>query len=110
MVGMMAAISREKIAGLINSSKFDVNILSKLEKLRLLDDELSKADPVLLSEFVSPLLDLLSDRSSPVRKFTAEYDNSSTHFLEIYNLIRYLGILFGNFLEILNLKYIFLVI
>lgn len=72
MVGMMAAISREKIAGLINSTKFDVDIVSKLDKLRLLNDELSKADPILLSEFVSPLLGLLSDRLSPVRKFTAE--------------------------------------
>lgn len=68
----MAAKSREKIAGLINSAKFDVDIPSKLDRLRRLNHELSKADFVLVSEFVSPLLELLSDRFGPVRKFTIE--------------------------------------
>lgn len=72
MVGMMATVSSDKISSLINSVKFDANIPSKLEHLRSLRDELSNADSVLLSKFLSPLLDLLSDRFSPVRKFTAE--------------------------------------
>ncbi|XP_027065650.2 uncharacterized protein [Coffea arabica] len=72
MVGIMATVSRDKISSLINSVKFDANIPSKLEHLRSLSDELSNADSVLLSKFLSPLLDLLSDRFSPVRKFTAE--------------------------------------
>ncbi|KAL3536521.1 hypothetical protein ACH5RR_004982 [Cinchona calisaya] len=72
MVGMMGAASRDKISSLIKSAKFDSTVPSKLENLRLLSGELSNADSVLLSEFLSHLLDLLSDRFGPVRKFTAE--------------------------------------
>ncbi|KAA8517806.1 hypothetical protein F0562_015280 [Nyssa sinensis] len=62
----------EKVAGLINSAKFAMDIPSKLEHLRHLKDELFQADPVLLSEFLRPLLDLLADGFSPVRKFIIE--------------------------------------
>uniref|UniRef100_A0A5B7B7R4 Symplekin n=1 Tax=Davidia involucrata TaxID=16924 RepID=A0A5B7B7R4_DAVIN len=72
MVGMMAAISREKVAGLINSVKFAIDIPSKLEHLRQLKDELSQADPVLISEFLPLLIDLHADSFSPVRKFIIE--------------------------------------
>ncbi|CAK9133852.1 unnamed protein product [Ilex paraguariensis] len=72
MVGITAANSREKVASLISAVKFDKDIPSKLDHLRQLKDELSDADTVLLSEFLSPLLDLHTDSFSPVRKFIIE--------------------------------------
>ncbi|KAL0338187.1 UNVERIFIED_CONTAM: Symplekin [Sesamum angustifolium] len=71
MVGVMAAVSRAKLASRINSIKQSgaADIGPKLDKLRRLRDELLTADSVLLVDFLSPILDLLSDRSSPVRKF-----------------------------------------
>ena len=73
MVGITAANSREKVASLISAVKFDKDIPSKLDHLRHLKDELSDADTVLVSEFLSPLLDLHTDSFSPVRKFIIEY-------------------------------------
>ncbi|KVH94873.1 Armadillo-like helical [Cynara cardunculus var. scolymus] len=73
MVGMMAAISREKFAGLIDSAKFSTDVPSKLEKLRKLKEEFSRAkDLHLVTEFLPQLLDLHTDRCSPVRRFIAE--------------------------------------
>ncbi|KAG7965085.1 hypothetical protein I3843_09G205600 [Carya illinoinensis] len=69
---MMATNKREKLASLINSAKSASNIPSKLESLRQLKRNLLHEDPSLLSEFLSPLLDLQSDRFSPVRKLVAE--------------------------------------
>ncbi|XP_055812650.1 uncharacterized protein LOC129882403 [Solanum dulcamara] len=72
MVGMTSPISRERIASLINAAKFASDVPSKLHSLRRLKDELSGADSALLSEFFPTLLDLVSDRFSPVRKLTTE--------------------------------------
>ncbi|XP_058214534.1 uncharacterized protein LOC131326009 [Rhododendron vialii] len=72
MVGIMAARSREKLAGLIDSAKLAPDIPSKLEQLRRAKDELSQSDPAFLSEFLPPLLDLHTDRFGPVRKFVIE--------------------------------------
>ncbi|KAI3474213.1 hypothetical protein Pfo_029001 [Paulownia fortunei] len=74
MVGMMAAISRERIASRINLLKYGgaADIASKLDQLRRLRDELSAADSVLLVEFLPLILDLLSDRLGPVRKFITQ--------------------------------------
>ncbi|KAK4418934.1 Symplekin [Sesamum alatum] len=71
MVGVMSTVSRAKIASRINSIKHSgaADIGPKLDKLRRLRDELVAADSVLLVDFLSPILDLLSDPSSPVRKF-----------------------------------------
>lgn len=73
-MGMMAAISREKIAGRINSIKYGgaADISTKLDQLQRLRDELLAADSLLFVEFLSPILDLLSDRLSPVRKFITQ--------------------------------------
>ncbi|KAK4396118.1 hypothetical protein Sango_1448400 [Sesamum angolense] len=75
MVGVMAAISRAKLASRINSIKQSgaADIGPKLDKLLRLRDELLTADSVLLVDFLSPILDLLSDRSSPVRKFIIQW-------------------------------------
>ncbi|XP_057808155.1 uncharacterized protein LOC131022653 isoform X2 [Salvia miltiorrhiza] len=74
MVAMMAAVSREKIAGRINSIKYGgaADLSLKLDQLRRLREELMAADSVLVVEVVSPVLDLLSDRLSPVRKFITQ--------------------------------------
>ncbi|KAH6836652.1 HEAT repeat-containing protein [Perilla frutescens var. hirtella] len=74
MVPMMAAVSREKIAGRFNSIKYGgaVDLSSKLDQLRRLREELLEADSVLVVEFLSPALDLLSDHLSPVRKFITQ--------------------------------------
>ncbi|KAM7467970.1 hypothetical protein LguiB_015532 [Lonicera macranthoides] len=71
MVGMMAT-SREKVARLVNSAKFAVEIPSKLECLRLLKEELFNADSVLLSDFIPSIIDLHTDRCSPARKLVTE--------------------------------------
>ncbi|XP_057489795.1 LOW QUALITY PROTEIN: uncharacterized protein LOC130775695 [Actinidia eriantha] len=71
MVGIMAANTREKVASLVNLAKFAMDIPSKLERLRSLKNELSQADSVLLRVFPL-LLDLHTDRFSPVRKFITE--------------------------------------
>lgn len=66
---MTAGISREKIASRINLIKYGgSDIASKLDQLRRLGDDLAAADSVILEEFLSPILELLSDRGSPVRK------------------------------------------
>ncbi|KAL2541488.1 HEAT repeat-containing protein [Abeliophyllum distichum] len=72
MVGMMPATWREKIAGRINSVNYAADVPSKLDHLRRLKDEISDADSRFLVGFLSPLLDLISDRSSPVRKFITQ--------------------------------------
>ncbi|KAK3019013.1 hypothetical protein RJ639_003621 [Escallonia herrerae] len=73
MVGMMTAVSKGNLAGIINSAKFAVNTPSKLDHLRRLRDELSLAgDSALLQEFLPLVVDLHSDRSSPARKFVIE--------------------------------------
>lgn len=70
---MMSPISRERIASLLSAAKFASDVPSKLHSLRRLNNELAGADSQLLSEFLPSLLDLVSDRFSPVRKLTAEY-------------------------------------
>ncbi|XP_059305368.1 uncharacterized protein LOC132056978 [Lycium ferocissimum] len=85
MVGMMSPISRERIASLLNAAKFASDVPSKLHSLRRLKDELSGADANLLSEFFPTMLDLVSDRFSPVRKLTAE-------------MVGYIGFKHGEFL------------
>ncbi|KAG8377028.1 hypothetical protein BUALT_Bualt09G0125500 [Buddleja alternifolia] len=74
MVGKIARISRQKIAGRINSIKHGggADVAVKLNQLRRLRDELSAADSVLLLEFLPTIIDLLSDRLSPVRKFITQ--------------------------------------
>ncbi|KAK9290954.1 hypothetical protein L1049_009134 [Liquidambar formosana] len=72
MVGMMASSPREKVASLLNSAKLAMDIPSKLEPLRQLKEDLWLDDPVLLAEFLPLLLDLQSDRFSPVRKFITQ--------------------------------------
>ncbi|XP_076904696.1 uncharacterized protein LOC143560239 [Bidens hawaiensis] len=72
MVGM---ISMERFSGLFESAKFSSDVPSKLETLRKLKDEFSLAvedHPHLLTHFFPHLLDLHTDRSSPVRRFVAE--------------------------------------
>ncbi|XP_058729093.1 uncharacterized protein LOC131601326 isoform X2 [Vicia villosa] len=68
----MAATSRENLASLIHSAKLAIDIPSKLDSLRKLKTELPQEDPVILTEFLPPLFDFLSDRFSPVRKFVTE--------------------------------------
>ncbi|KAL1549129.1 hypothetical protein AAHA92_17267 [Salvia divinorum] len=74
MVAMVPAVSREKIAARINSIKYGApaDLSPKLDHLRRLREDLMAADSLLVVELVSPLLDLLSDRLSPVRKFTTQ--------------------------------------
>ncbi|KAJ9545286.1 hypothetical protein OSB04_024993 [Centaurea solstitialis] len=73
MVGMMAAISREKFAGLIDSAKFTTDVPSKLDNLTKLKEEFSRPqNPNLVTEFLPQFLDLHTDRCSPVRRFVAE--------------------------------------
>ncbi|KAL6534378.1 hypothetical protein OROHE_013303 [Orobanche hederae] len=75
MVGMMAAISRDRIASRIHLIKYsggDADIATKLGQLRRLREELLTVDSVLLMEFLSPILDILSDSLSPVRKFVTQ--------------------------------------
>lgn len=74
MVAMVAAVSREKIASRIKSVKYGVaaDLPSRLDQLRRLRDELLAADSLVVLEVVSPILDLLSDRLSPVRKFITQ--------------------------------------
>lgn len=69
----MAMNARERVASLINSAKSASDIPTKLESLRQLKQDFLQDDPALLAEFLSPLLDLQSDRFSPVRKLVAEY-------------------------------------
>ncbi|KAL3327936.1 hypothetical protein AABB24_035555 [Solanum stoloniferum] len=72
MVGMTSPISRERIASLLNAAKFASDVPSKLHSLRRLKDELSGAGGPLLKEFLPTLIDLVSDRFSPVRKLTIQ--------------------------------------
>ncbi|KAK6943128.1 Symplekin/Pta1, N-terminal [Dillenia turbinata] len=73
MVGMMTAGSRERVASHINVVKLASDIPSKLQHLRQLKDDLSfENDSVLLSDLLPLLLDLHTDRFSPVRKFVTE--------------------------------------
>ncbi|KAH0739909.1 hypothetical protein KY290_038614 [Solanum tuberosum] len=72
MVGMMSPISRERITSLLNAAKFASDVPSKLHSLRRLKDELSGAGGPLLKEFLPTLIDLVSDRFSPVRKLTIQ--------------------------------------
>lgn len=69
---MASATPRERLAGLVGSAKASPDIPSKLGRLRDLKEDLLQDDPVLLAEFLPQLLDLLSDRFSPVRKFIAQ--------------------------------------
>jgi hypothetical protein len=82
MVGKaMTVTSREKLASLVHSAKLAIDIPSKLELLRKLKIELPREDPVILTEFLPPLFDFLSDRFSPVRKFVTEYVEFSPFLL-----------------------------
>lgn len=68
------AKSRENIALRIKGIKYGTvaDVSLKLDQLRRLRDELLAADSVLIVEFLSGILDLLSDRLSPVRKFITQ--------------------------------------
>lgn len=68
----MAVNSRERLAGLINSTKIAADLPSKLARLRQLKNVLLPEDPVLLSELLPRILELQSDRFSPIRKFVTE--------------------------------------
>lgn len=68
----MSPISRERITSLLNAAKFASDVPSKLHSLRRLKDELSGAGGPLLKEFLPTLIDLVSDRFSPVRKLTIQ--------------------------------------
>lgn len=59
-------------ASLINSAKLALDVPSKLEHLRQLKEDLLHEGPVLLSQFLPRILDLHTDRLSPVRKFIAQ--------------------------------------
>ncbi|KAF8038513.1 hypothetical protein BT93_B1152 [Corymbia citriodora subsp. variegata] len=73
MVAIVASgTPRERLAGLVGSAKASADIPSKLGRLRDLKEDLLQDDPVLLAEFLPQLLDLLSDRFSPVRKFITQ--------------------------------------
>ncbi|KAL3617508.1 hypothetical protein CASFOL_037829 [Castilleja foliolosa] len=75
MVQVMMAVSRERIASRIHSIRYvggAADIASKLGLLRRLRDDLSDVDSELLVEFLSPILDLLSDDLSPIRKFVTQ--------------------------------------
>ncbi|XP_056172309.1 uncharacterized protein LOC115672207 isoform X2 [Syzygium oleosum] len=73
MVAIVAsATPRERLAGLVGSAKSSPDVPSKLGRLRDLKEDLLQDDPVLLAEFLPQLLDLLSDRCSPVRKFITQ--------------------------------------
>lgn len=72
----MAVDSRERLAGLINSTKIASDIPSKLARLRQLKHDLLPEDPLLLSELLPRILELQSDRFSPIRKFVTEYASS----------------------------------
>ncbi|XP_057983982.1 uncharacterized protein LOC131168510 isoform X2 [Malania oleifera] len=72
MVGVMALRSRDNVTSLVNLAKFATDIPSKLEHLRQLNEDLSRIDPVLLSEFLPQLFEFLCERFSPVRKFVTE--------------------------------------
>lgn len=69
----MAVDSRERLAGLINSTKIAADIPSKLARLHQLKHGLLPEDPVLLSELLPRILELQSDRFSPIRKSVTEY-------------------------------------
>lgn len=71
----MAVNSRERLAGLINSTKIAADLPSKLARLRQLKNVLLPEDPVLLSELLPRILELQSDRFSPIRKFVTEYSS-----------------------------------
>lgn len=69
----MAAISRQKFAGLLDSAKLAGDLSSKLQHLQQLKDELPDADYDLLSEFIAPILQFHTDSASPIRKLITEY-------------------------------------
>lgn len=74
MVGMtMTPSSTEKLACLLDSAKSAADIPSKLDRLRQLKHDLVHEDANLLSHLLPRLLELHSDRFSPVRKFATEY-------------------------------------
>ena len=74
MVAVMAAVdSKERLSRLINSTKIAADIPSKLARLRQLKNDLPPEDPVLLTELLPRILELQSDRFSPIRKFVTEY-------------------------------------
>ncbi|KAK9124505.1 hypothetical protein Sjap_014107 [Stephania japonica] len=76
MVGMISASSGEEVSSLFNSFKFAIDVPSKLDCVRRLKEALLKRNSLLLPDFIHRLLELQSDRSSPVRKALAEYEFS----------------------------------
>lgn len=73
MVAIMAAKLREKVAGLLDSTKSSRDLNSKLQSLQHLKNIFSDdVDTDLLSEFLPALVEFHSDSSSPVRKFVIE--------------------------------------
>ncbi|KAK9168130.1 hypothetical protein Syun_000270 [Stephania yunnanensis] len=73
MVGMISASAREEVLSLFNSFKFAIDVPSKLDFVRRLKEALLQRGSSLMPEFIHRLLELQSDRSSPIRKALAEY-------------------------------------
>eukprot|EP01018_Ginkgo_biloba_P004266 Gb_23976 [translate_table: standard] len=72
MVGIMAGSLRDEAVALLNSYKYNVDMAAKMEPLRRLKEILVHRDPSLLMEFVPYLMELQSERSSPIRKYLAQ--------------------------------------
>ncbi|GMH26513.1 hypothetical protein Nepgr_028356 [Nepenthes gracilis] len=72
MAGIMAASPRERMASLLESVELATDIPSRFAQLRNLKEELTHSDTILLSEFLSGVLNLNADQFSPVRKFVTE--------------------------------------
>ena len=81
-------------ASLINSAKLALDVPSKLEHLRQLKEDLLHEGPVLLSQFLPRILDLHTDRLSPVRKFIAQYALVQPTILFVDNFYFYLHFYF----------------
>lgn len=90
MVAVAECKSRERLAGLVSSVKSAIDIPSKLETLRQLNDILQQQEDnaKILSEFLPLIFDFQSDQHSPVRKFATQYDFSHIYiwFLLIVEL------------------------
>lgn len=93
MVAITAAMFREKIASGINSVKCSGGageVAPKLDHLRRLRAELLAADPRLLVDSIPPVLDLLSEDASPVRRYVTQYDSLTSfcyvHWLELMRI------------------------
>ncbi|KAF6153639.1 hypothetical protein GIB67_027506 [Kingdonia uniflora] len=71
MVGLMSGSEKEEISRILHSIKISMDIASKLQRLDQLKEVLVHKDPSFVSEFVPRLVELKSDRFSPIRKSLA---------------------------------------